>query len=51
MSAPDSTEVQENRDPIAASLFDWWFELDEGWQASLLGFAIFAIVPGLEFIL
>jgi hypothetical protein len=35
---------------MVASPFDWWFELDEGWQASLLGLAIFTIVSGLEFI-
>lgn len=50
MSVPDSPETQDNRNPMVASPFDWWFELDEGWQASLLGLAIFAIVSGLEFI-
>lgn len=50
MSKPDSAETGDGHSPLFVSPFDWWFELGEGWQASLLGLAIFAIVSGLEFI-
>jgi hypothetical protein len=50
MSVPDSTDAQDSRSPIIESPIDWWFELDEGWQASLLGLAIFATVSSLEYL-
>lgn len=48
MSVPDSAETRDGHRLWAALPFDWWFELDEGWQASLIGLAIVAIVYSQE---
>lgn len=51
MIAPDSVESRDDHNPWITLPLDWWFELDEGWQASLLGLLIVAIVFSQELIL